>query len=206
MKATTKSLLSLTFTGSFLLMANSYAAEKKPALQGFEVTPYLGYMAASDIKDHNGDDLSLKNSPHIGLAFSWQDTPTGHGQILVNYVGHEFNESVNDKTVELNILYTHFSGVALYGEKDFTTVVSVGLGATYFDSDYESGIYPSLTAAIGTKHHMTERFALVSELRLYATLTDEDDDFFCKNDVCVAEFGDAVFLDTSISVGFSYAF
>lgn len=195
-----------TFLFTALFTINIVKAEETAALKGFEFTPYIGYTFSSDISDLSGEDISLSDDINFGASLSWQDSPNGQGQVLINYVGHDFDNPVDGTTAELNILYTHFSGVALFRQQNYITTVSFGLGGAYMDSDHESGLYPSATAALGTRYELNPQFSLFTELRTYATVTDDDDEFFCKAGACFAEFGDTVYLDTTISVGLAYAF
>jgi len=173
----------------------------------FELTPMVGQNFSPDLA--NGDKsstISTSNEPNIALAFGWQDSPTGQGQILINYVSRDFIDEVNQLNHSFDTLYTHFNGVALFKERNYITTVGLGIGATYFDSDYDNVIYPSLTAAIGTRYEFSDNLALVTELRAYATLTDEDDTLFCQNEICSAQFDGAIWFDGQISIGLAYRF
>lgn len=186
-------------------MSQKVQAEEEQ-LKGFEFSPYLGYMFADDINSLSGDRVKLSDDVHFGAALSWQDSPNGQGQILVNYVGHQFNNPLDGEVEQLSVLYTHFSGVALYRQQSYVTTVSFGLGGAYMDSDHQSALYPSATAAFGTRYEFSPTFSFFTELRAYATVTEEDDELFCKHGACFAEFGEAVYVDTSISVGLAFAF
>jgi len=191
---------------TLIFLSFNVSANSNTDLSGYEFTPFVGYMFSSDIESPEGNELALSDDAHLGFAFSWQDSPQGQGQILVNYVTHEFESGVTGDSEDLKILYSHFSGVALFRQQAYVSTFSFGLGGAYVNSDYESGLYPSATVALGTRYEFSPFFALTTELRAYATLTDEDDDFFCKNDVCVAAFDDALYVDTSIAIGFAFAF
>ncbi len=150
--------------------------------------------------------ISTTNEPHFSLAFSWQDTPTGQGQILVNYVSRDFIDEINQLSHSFDTVYTHFNGVAFFNEKNYTTTVGLGFGATYFNSDFDDVIYPSLTIALGTRYEFSNNLALVTELRAYATLTEDDDTLFCQSDTCSVYFDNAVWFDGQISIGLAYSF
>ena len=173
----------------------------------FEITPMVGQTFSPDLTNVNKtNSLSTTDEPNIALALSWQDSPTGQGQILVNYISRDFTDESNQSTHSFDTLYTHFNGVALFKEKNYITTVSLGIGATYFSSDFDDVIYPSLTVAVGTRYEFSDRLALITELRGYATLTDDDDTLFCQNDSCLAHFDGAVWFDGQISIGLSYSF
>jgi hypothetical protein len=121
----------------------------------FEITPIFGQNFSPDLANgNNSNTLSTSNGPNFGLAFAWQDTPTGQGQILVNYVSRDFNDDVDQSKHSFDTLYTHFSGVALFKERGYITTVGLGVGATYFNSDFDSVIYPSFTFAVGTRYEL----------------------------------------------------
>ncbi|REL30355.1 hypothetical protein [Thalassotalea euphylliae] len=187
----------------FSLSAN---AQRAGDVNGNEITPYVGYMFGSDIGAADGSDIAMSDDAHLGIAFSWQDSPNGQGQVLINYVKHDFDSQIDGTTEDLTLLYAHFSGVAQFRQQNYVTTFSLGLGGTFMDSDYESGLYPSATIAIGTRYEFSPTLAFVTEIRTYATLTDDDDDFFCEQSICAAEFDDTLYIDTSISVGLAFVF
>jgi hypothetical protein len=190
-----KKLLTTLIAGVLsLLTYNAIGAD-------YEITPYVGYNFSDDLSTTSAsDDTSL------GLAFSWKDGPSGQGSVLVNYVSHDYKDSADNTNHSFDIIYTHFSGIALFRQQNYVTTLSLGIGGAYFDTASNSDIYPSLTAAIGTRYEFSEEFALVTELRGYASLTDKDNDLFCEDTVCSAKFEDATWVETNLSVGIAYRF
>lgn len=173
----------------------------------FEIMPIAGNTFSPDLANgDNTETLATTDEPHFGVAFSWRDSPTGQGQILVNYVARDFTDKVSQTTYSFDTLYTHFSGVALFKDRGYTTTVGLGLGATYFNSDFDSAIYPSLTASVGTRYNFSANLVIITELRAYATLIKEDSSLFCQDDSCLAQFDGAIWFDGQISVGLAYAF
>lgn len=173
----------------------------------FEITPLVGQTFSPDLTNGNAtNNLPTTDEPNIALAFSWQDSPTGQGQILVNYISRDFTDNVDQSTHSFDTLYTHFNGVAFFKERNYITTVGLGIGATYFSSDFDEVIYPSLTVAIGTRYKFSNSLALITELRAYATLTDDNDTIFCQNDNCLAHFDSAVWFDGQVSIGLAYSF
>ena len=173
----------------------------------FELTPIVGYNFSPDLVDGNdGSTIATSNEPNFALAFAWQDSPKGQGQILVNYISRDFTDKINQLNHSFDTVYAHFNGVALFREKSYVTTVGVGIGATYFDSDFDSEVYPSLTASVGTRYEFSNNLSLITELRAYATLTEDDDTLFCQGDICSAHFDSAVWFDAQISVGLAYKF
>ena len=171
----------------------------------FEITPMIGYNFSPDLINNDFDDsLSTSNEPSFSIAFSWQDSASGQGQILINYIDREFIE--NENTHSFDTLYTHFNGVSLIKDNGYTTTVSLGVGTTYFKSDFDKVIAPSLTFAVGTRHEFSENLAFITEFRGYATLVDDDDTIFCENDNCIAYFKNSVWFDTQLSIGLAYRF
>lgn len=173
----------------------------------FEFTPWVGQMYSSDLKSVNsGDELSVSSDAHLGFSIAWQDTPNGQGQVLINAVSHDFKSDVDNETYSMDIYYVHFNGIAQFRQQRYVTTVSLGLGGTYVDTTGGEDLYPSLTAAIGTRYEFSDNISLVTELRSYASLTDEDSKLFCNGDDCVAEYDSAIWVDTAISVGIAYKF
>jgi len=187
-------------SSALVLSANVSAVE-------FEVTPMLGQMFANDMKSSvDGSDLSVDSGSSFGVALSWQDTPNGQGQVLIQSTRHDFKSEVDNNTYDLDILYAHFNGVAQFRNPNYVSTVSLGLGGALFDSLSSEKFYPSATISFGTRHEMSPEFTVVTELRGYATLVDESDGMFCQGEVCHGFFGDSLWLQSSFSVGVAYKF
>lgn len=173
----------------------------------FEVTPLVGHNFSPDLTNSdNSNTLSTTNEPNLGLALSWKDSPKGQGQLLVNYISRDFNSETSQSTLSFDTIYTHFSGISFFKERYYITTFGIGIGTTYFNSDFDSAIYPSFTAAIGTRYEFSDNLAFITELRTYATLTDDDDTLFCESDTCHAQFDGAIWIDGQFSIGLSYSF
>ncbi len=172
-----------------------------------EITPYVGQTFAADLSGIDGESqISIDSATNIGLSFAWQDTPNGQGQVLINAVSHDFSNDLNDQDYSLDVIYAHFSGIAQFRQRHYVTTVSIGLGGSYFDADGGEELYPSLTAAMGTRYEFSQNLSLVTEIRGYASIIDENDDLFCKDDICSAQFDDTLWIETSVSVGVAYKF
>ena len=194
-----KSLIALGLSTSILCSSSTIAGE-------FEFTPMFGQMFSSDVQGVTSDDsLSVDNAAHIGLGIAWQESPNGQGQILINRVSHEFTSDFDGFEYDIDITYAHFNGVALFKQQNYITTFSIGLGGALIEGNTEE-LYLSATAAIGTRYEISDNFAIVTELRGYATLVDDEDDLFCEDDVCVAHFEDSMFLESAISVGIAVKF
>ncbi|WP_114325116.1 hypothetical protein [Candidatus Colwellia aromaticivorans] len=172
-----------------------------------EITSMLGYTFSPKLtSDDNTVDIAITNDPNVALAFSWQDSTPGQGQILVNYISRDFTDNIDQSTHSFDTLYAHFNGVAFFKERNYITTVGMGVGATYFNSDFDSVIYPSITVAVGTRYEFSDNLAFITELRAYATLTKDDNTVFCRNGTCLAHFDGTVWVDSHISIGLAYSF
>ncbi len=172
-----------------------------------EITPFFGQTFSPDlISSDTLTAIKVSDEQNFGLSLAWQESARGQGQITFNYVSRNFASELDQSTESFDTFYAHFSGVAFFKERGYVTTVGFGVGGTYFDSNNSSVVYPSLTAAIGTRYEFSNNLSLVTELRAYATLTDKDENLFCKNSVCSANFDNTVWVDTNISIGFSYKF
>ena len=173
----------------------------------YEITPYVGYNVSDSIDSAaTSNSLSISNDTSYGLGFAWQSGPNGQGQVLINYVGHDYKSDLDNKNHSLNITYAHFNGVAMFRQQNYITTLSLGLGGAYFDTDADDKLYPSLTVALGTRYDMNEQWAFITELRSYASLTDKKDNLFCQQSSCSAQFSDAAWIETNFSMGFAYKF
>lgn len=172
-----------------------------------EVTTFIGKTFSPDLlNDDYSAKISSSNEPNFAVAFAWQDSATGQGQILVNYISRDFTDTIDGSRHSFDTVYTHFSGVSHFKDREYITTVGLGVGATYFNSDFDSAFYPSLTFAVGTRYNYSNELVFITELRGYATLTDSDDTLFCKNGSCVAQFDRSVWFDTQVSIGLAYTF
>lgn len=172
-----------------------------------EITPFIGQMFSDDlINSQNGTDLVVTDNTNYGVAIAWQDSPNGQGQVLLNTVSHDFISSSDLQEHSFDITYLHFSGVTQLKQQNYVTTVSLGIGATYFETDSKDKIYPSLTMAFGTRYELSNNVALVTELRGYASYIEEDNQLFCQESICHALLEDGLWLDGSISVGLAIKF
>ncbi|MGJ8694277.1 MAG: hypothetical protein ACSHW0_17545 [Thalassotalea sp.] len=188
-----KSLISLLFLTAFSSSA-------------IEVTPYIGQIYANDFISQNDEVLAVEASKNFALGISWKDGPNGQGQFLFTSANHDF-ETNSGGVGEIDIIYAHFNGIAHFRQHNYITTVSIGLGGAYYDvKDGKDDLFPSFTAALGTRYQIDKNLAVVTELRSFVTLTDDESDILCPNSVCLAEFENALWIQTSISLGVSYQF
>lgn len=191
----------IALTASVALSSSSLSAEE------WEVTPFFGQIFGSDLVQTDGQtSLSVDSGTNFGVGIAWQDSPNGQGQVLINYVSHDFNSAIDSNKHSLDILYTHFNGVAQFRQQSYVTTVSLGLGGAYFDSEGGSELYPSASVAFGTRYEFSDNLSFVTELRGNASLVDDDDNLFCRSSVCSAKFDGSLWIDTSISVGIAVKF
>lgn len=171
-----------------------------------EVSLFAGKMFGSSLSnDINNEELTFDSGNNIGFSVAWQDSPNGQGQVSVNQVSHEFSiDESNEQS--LDITYAHFNGVAQFRQKAYVTTVSLGLGGAYFDYNDNNELYPSATLAFGTRYEFSKNIALITEIRGFASLVDDDDGLFCTNDLCTANFDDSLWLESNISVGLAIKF
>lgn len=178
-----------------------------------EITPLLGYTFSPDLvssAQHINTDVS--NTMNLGLAIAWEQggkskrKNTGQGQVLINYIDRDFTSKTDNNKHSFDTLYAHFNGVTFIDNGSHITTIGFGFGGTYFKSDSDSSIYPSLTAAVGTRHAITDNLNFVTEVRAYATLVKTDDSLFCHNGTCIANFDRSFWLDSQLSIGLAYQF
>lgn len=125
-----------------------------------EITSLVGYTFSPKLTSYDRTtEIATTNEPNIALAFSWQGSKAGQGQILVNYISRDFTNDVDQSTHSFDTIYTHFNGVAFFRDKNYITTVSMGIGATYFDSDFDSAIYPSITINLDTRYEFSDNLA-----------------------------------------------
>ena len=184
---------------TFLL---SHTAIAKP----LELSVMFGQIYGPDLVSSDNNDINIDSDNNIAIGIAWQENINGQGQILLNRVSHDFIGE-NQANNELDVTYAHFNGIALYRQQSYVTTLSLGLGGAYFDAEQgNEELYPSASVAFGTRYEFSQQMALVTELRAYATLIDEDDAIFCQQDICSANFSDSLWIDSSIAVGITIKF
>ncbi len=190
-----------------LLFYTGFITSSAALAKGYELIPFLGYSASNALSsDTSKTRVPVSNDASYGLAFAWQAGPNGQGMILVNVIDHTYQNDLDNNNHALDIIYSHFNGVAQFRQQNYVTTVSLGVGASYFKTDNNNGFYPSLTAAIGTRYEISPRFAIVTELRSYATLIGKNNNLFCQTGSCTAKFGGTTWLESNLSVGLAYKF
>jgi hypothetical protein len=203
-----KSLKPANFVFSIVIIAAALLVTLKTHARDIEVTPFIGQMSSSDLIATQGDgtDLVVNGTNNYGLAIAWQDSPKGQGQILFNTVSHDFISTLDLQEHSFDVTYLHFSGVAQFKQRYYVTTVSLGVGGTYFDTANKDEIYPSITIAFGTRYELSKTFAIVTELRGYASYIEEDNQLFCEGTTCHALLENSMWLEGSISIGFAVKF
>lgn len=172
----------------------------------FEISAMLGQMYSSDLVASDNSNINVESGSNIAVGIAWQESVNGQGQVLLNRVSHDF-VGQNGSSDTLDITYAHFNGVALFRQQNYVTTMSLGVGGAYFDANQGSEeLYPSASIAIGTRYELSDNMTIVTELRAYATLIDEDDIMFCQQDVCNTSFDDSLWMDSSIAVGVAIKF
>jgi len=187
---------------ALLLSYSTYAGD-------IEITPYVGQIFSSDLVNPlDSTDLTVDDASHYGLAIAWQDSPNGQGQILISTASHDFISSSDRQQHSFDVSYAHFSGVAQFRQQNYVTTVSLGLGGAYFETDQKDEFYPSLTIAFGTRYELSKNFAIVTEIRGYASYIEDDNQLFCAGggNACHALLEESMWLEGSISVGFAFKF
>lgn len=171
-----------------------------------EFSAMLGQMYSSDLVASDNSDINVDSGSNIALGIAWEESVNGQGQVLLNRVSHDFTNQ-NGGNDSIDITYAHFNGVALFRQQNYVTTLSIGVGGAYFDAKEGSDeLYPSASVAFGTRYELSKTMAIVTELRAYATLVDDEDAMFCQQDICSANFSDSLWIDSAISVGIAIKF
>ncbi|NQZ21081.1 MAG: hypothetical protein HRT53_03410 [Colwellia sp.] len=185
---------------AILLSSSAHASD-------IEITPYIGQIFSSELVNSvDATEVPVDDASYYGLAIAWQDSPNGQGQILINRASYDFISSSDLQEHSFDVTYAHFSGVAQFRQRNYVTTVSLGLGAAYFQTDNKDEIYPSLTIAIGTRYELSKNFAIVTELRGYASYIEEDNQLFCEGASCHALLEESMWLEGTVSVGLAFKF
>lgn len=190
-------------TATSILLASSTSA----LADGWEFSGHFGQTWTSDLTAlGTNQTIAIDDGNNYGFGIAWNDSPNGMGQVLFNFVSHDYVSGLDQQKHSLDITYGHFNGVALFRQENYVTTVSLGLGGAMFDTGFNDKVYPSATISIGTRYEFSDKLAFFTELRSYGSLVDEEDQLFCQGDSCHAEFEDSLWLEANISVGISYRF
>eukprot|EP00487_Bulimina_marginata_P002865 TRINITY_DN1660_c0_g1_i2.p1 TRINITY_DN1660_c0_g1~~TRINITY_DN1660_c0_g1_i2.p1 ORF type:complete len:118 (-),score=10.96 TRINITY_DN1660_c0_g1_i2:179-532(-) len=92
-----------------LLIINSVHAQAND----FEITSLLGYNFSPKLTSvDKAISIPTTDDPNFAFAFSWKDSATGQGQILVNYISRDFTDNIDQSKHSFDTLYAHFNGLA----------------------------------------------------------------------------------------------
>ncbi len=173
----------------------------------WEFSAHIGQTWAPDLQSYNtSETIAIDDGNNFGFGIAWQDSPSGMGQVLFNQVSHDFVSELDQTNQSLDILYGHFNGIAIFKQQNYATTVSLGLGGALFDADQGEQLYPSATIALGTRYDFSDNLTFFTELRGYASLVDEEDNLFCQQDNCHAQFEDSLWMETNITIGIAFRF
>jgi len=201
------SLKSAIITGTLVISAATLLLPFSTFASDIEITTYSGQVFSSDlVHSQDGSDLIVDDANNYGLAIAWQDSPSGQGQILFNTASHNFMSSSDLQEHSFDVSHLHFNGVTQLKRQNYITTVSLGLGGTHFKTDNKNEIYPSITVAFGTRYELSKSFAIVTELRGYASYIKDDNQLFCEGTTCHALLEDSLWIEGNISVGFAFKF
>jgi len=201
------SLKSAIITGTLVVSAATLLLPFSTFARDIEITSYIGQVSTSDlVSSQDSSDLVVDDASSYGFAIAWQDSPSGQGQVLFNTASHNFISSSDLQEHSFDVTHLHFNGVTQLKRQNYVTTVSLGLGGTHFKTDNKDEIYPSITMAFGTRYELSQSFAIVTELRGYASYIDDDNQLFCEGTTCHALLEDSLWIEGSISVGFAFKF
>lgn len=178
-----------------------------PLAQAEQVTIFGGKAYGSDLTGNSEQKITVDSSNIVGFSYAWNNGPRGQGQIIVSRISHDFISN-NNTQASFDITHVHFNGVAHFKQRNYITTVSLGVGGSQFKVEsFGDEVRPSITAAIGTRYQLSNELSIVTELRSYMTLVDQDSELFCESsDNCLANFDDTFWSNTVLTLGLAYEF
>ncbi|MEH6452485.1 MAG: outer membrane beta-barrel protein [Psychromonas sp.] len=193
------------------LPLSSYAAADSTSPEYVAVSAYLGSRISNDLETDGEQDIKISNDSAQAIAVNWYFARNQETELFFSNSKHSMlvnNETENTST-DIYFSYLHFGGKLLFGEGPFTTSIGLGLGATFFipdDSKYDKDIALSGNINAGIRYELNPQWALRGDIRLYGTVLNSNNSFFCSNEGCLVKLKGDVYVETELMAGIEYKF
>ena len=174
------------------------------------VTGYLGSRMNIDTENgYTNKEVDVSSELTQAIALGWSYAKNSEGELLFSSSKQNFS-SEGDFDLDVYVQYLHFGGRIFFkNSTPFSSSIGLGMGATYFNpsnDEYDDDFAFSTSISGGLRYQLNEQFALRSDLRLYATLLDDDNKLFCSNSGCLLNVSDNMYVEAELLAGIEYKF
>lgn len=204
----TKQLITLISLTIFPL--SSFAAPD-PITDFFAISAYLGARYGEDFEDkETGETADISNDFAQALALSWYYGHNTEGELF--YSNSKQNISMSEKNVSTDIYigYLHFGGrIKFFNESPLSSSLGLGIGATFFvadESQYDKDMALSGSITGGLRYILSEQWAVKADLRVYATLIENNSSLLCHDNECIIQLDGEVYMQADLLLGIEYKF
>jgi hypothetical protein len=196
-------LLNLPFYG--------YAAAS-PNNEYVAISAYLGGRVANDLDIETNQDARISNDFAQALAVNWYYGRNQETELFFSNSKHTLSltDGTKNASTDIYFSYLHFGGKVLFPtEGALLTSVGLGIGATFFlpdESKYDKDIALSGNINAGLRYELNPQWALRGDIRLYGTVLNSNNSFFCSNEGCLVKVQGEVYVETELMTGIEYKF
>jgi opacity protein-like surface antigen len=189
------------------------AQEPPREYNGFEFTPFVGYMAGGEFEDPADDsDRDLDAGTDFGIMINAAAEWWRHYEML--YL-RQSTEVDGFEPFDMDVEYLQFGGTVSYPDTEAKYVipyVAMTIGAARFSPDaagLDDETKFALTLGGGLRIPITKNFGVRLDLRVFGTVLDSDSDIFCVSSAgltCRIKAKGDFFLQYSANLGVTVGF
>lgn len=174
------------------------------------VTGYLGSRINKEIEnDDTNKKVDVSSELTQAIALGWSYAKNSEGELLFSSSKQNFS-SQDDFDLDVYVQYLHVGGRIFFkNTTPFSSSIGLGMGGTYFNpsgSEYDAKLAFSASISGGIRYQLSKQFALRSDLRVYGTLLDTDNELFCANGGCLLNVSGSLYLEAELLTGLEYKF
>jgi len=174
------------------------------------VTGYLGSRVNKEIEnDSTNKKMNVSSELTQAIALGWSYAKNSEGELLFSSSKENFS-SADDFDLDVYVQYIQVGGRIFFkNSTPFSSSIGLGIGGTYFNpsgSEYDDKLAFSGSISGGIRYQLSKQFALRSDLRVYGTLLDTDDELFCANGACNLNLSDSLYVEAELLAGVEYKF
>lgn len=173
------------------------------------ISVFLGGRYSDDLTDLDTEqEANFDNSGAQAIALSWHYDQDAEGELF--YSNAKQTVTVSSVSADLDISYLHFGGrLHFVNNTPFSTSVGLGIGATFFIPDasqYDNEVALSGSISFGARYQLSQRWALKTDFRAYATVQDNNSSLICEDNQCLIDIDAEAFLQVELMAGIEFRF
>lgn len=173
------------------------------------VSAFLGTRINQDINNQGStNNAELSSELTEAVAIGWKYDTKAEGELLLS--NSKQHVSMEGAELDTYVQYLHLGGKILFtNDSPFSTNIGIGAGITYFnptDNTYDAKTTLSAHLSGGIRYQINNQFALKSDLRVYGSRFNTEENLFCNNDSCLIKLDNSFYIQTELMIGLEYKF